>query len=110
LTITNPGDVPAFATWQFVGPGGPIVAYPGTNPADGFRINTTMTAGQSLTLNAEEGTLVDQAGADAYSLLDPSPSMWMIPPGTTTASVSMTNATAASSVTLTFWPRFKRGR
>lgn len=108
LTLMNPGDVESSGVWTFTGPGGPIVAYPGTTAADGFRINTTMAAGQSLTLDTENGTLVDQAGADAYGLLDPFPQFWPLPPGVTPAVVSMTNATAASRITVSFVPRWTR--
>lgn len=107
VVVTNVGDVPANATWTIAGPGGPVTIEPAAGA--GFTIPTPLEFGDTIVVDTTAPTVVDGTGANVYDRLGPAPKLWTIPPGATTANVSVTDATDDTSVTLTYRPRFRLG-
>jgi hypothetical protein len=106
-TIDNPGQVESWPTWTIRGPG--------TNPS--LRNATTgevMTFGRTLgagemivvALSRAGATITDGLGTRLYSTLSNPSTVWAIQPGINRVQIGMSGATSASSVTLTYTPRY----
>lgn len=102
VTLSNPGTVPSPAKWTVTGPGGPITISPVGEP--GFVINTTLT---TEVITVQGGTVTDASGANRYDLLSPAPRLWKIPPGDSTATVTVTGATSTTKVRLDYTPFYE---
>lgn len=106
VDVNNPGNVAGPGVWTITGPANGVTVAPEPS-LRGFSIASPIAAGTVLTLDGDAGTLVDQTGANRYDLLGPAPKVWKIPPGQSTASVVAASATSATSITLTWFPRYK---
>ncbi|GIF02232.1 phage tail family protein [Paractinoplanes rishiriensis] len=94
---------PAYPVWTVHGPGTTFTA---VSPAgQRLRWTGTLSAGEILTLDARTGTVVDSSGVNRYAELAAAPRFWPIPPGVSTAEVSLENTTTASSITCSWQPR-----
>ncbi|MFC4645356.1 MULTISPECIES: phage tail domain-containing protein [Streptomyces] len=112
LTISNPGDIEAWPTWQLHGPiknftltspyGQTVKA---SAPADGSDLVPT---GRVLTIDTRPGhkTVKDDLDANYWSRLDTAPEFWSIDPGESTASVSVVTGAGKAAVALSFFPRY----
>jgi hypothetical protein len=103
VALENPGDVDAYPVWQITGPGNNFHAV-GPN-GDEFTWTGTLVGGETLTIDTRKASVVDGTGASRYSQLATAPRFWRVPPGFSSASVSMAGTTSSSLITLTWRPR-----
>lgn len=111
-TVTNPGDTDAYPVWTLTGPGMPTVTNLDTGQS--FAFTSSVPAGTTVTVDCRPPeiapatglTAVDGSGTDWWPSLADYPDFWSLPPGLTNLSVSVSGATAASGVTVTFAPRY----
>jgi hypothetical protein len=103
ILLENLGDAHAYPVWDVAGPGRDFKAISVTG--EGFHWTGALAAGQSLRVDTQRGTVIDHTGANRYRQLAPAPRLWRIPPGTTLATASMEDVTAASSITCSWRPR-----
>ncbi|MFI2673994.1 phage distal tail protein [Streptomyces albidoflavus] len=103
IDIDNTGDVSAYPVWEVRGPGTDLRLISPTGQT--LRWTGTLTAAQSLTIDTKAGTVTDNTGTNLYALLDTAPRFWSLPPGTSTATASLLNTTAASRIMCTWRPR-----
>ena len=101
LVLENPGDADAYPVWEVRGPGTNFRAV--SPDGDVLAWNGTLTAGQTISIDTERGTVVDQTGANRYAELGPAPRMWTIPPGLTYASVQWEDTVLPSSRIAVSW-------
>ncbi|MEU2854136.1 phage distal tail protein [Streptomyces syringium] len=97
IELDNVGDVAAYPVWTVYGPGRDLTV---TSP-DGretLRWEGTLDASETLIVDTRTGTVTDGKGANRYALLAPAPRFWTVPPGTSTAHVSLLDTTADSRV------------
>lgn len=103
ISVDNPGDVDAYPTWEIVGPGKDLTL---TSPrGESLRWTGTLAAGERLIIDTRAATVKDAKGANRYTLLDTAPRFWTLPPGISTAGVSLLDATTASRITCSWRPR-----
>lgn len=108
LEVLNPGNARTPVLWRLTGPSGTVTAARGSEVwtiPDGIPDGTTWFLDTSL------GTLVeyDEDGeVDHYDKLGDAPDFWRLPPGRSTVTVSMEDATSPAQAELIFQPRFKR--
>ncbi|ONI83503.1 phage tail protein [Saccharothrix sp. ALI-22-I] len=103
IQLENTGDASASPLWEVIGPGRDFKAISPTGELLHWR--GTLDVGQSLILDASLGTVVDHLGANRYGELAPAPKFWSIPPGTTTATVSLEDVIPESRIVCTWRPR-----
>ncbi|MGW3323878.1 phage tail family protein [Streptomyces virginiae] len=103
MTLENTGDALAYPVWTIVGPGDHFLAVSPTG--ERLKWDGELLAGQQLTIDTRNGTVLDQSGANRYSELDTAPRFWSIEPGVSTAEASLLNVTAASKIVCTWRPR-----
>lgn len=109
VTFSNSGDVDTWPTWTI---------YP---PFSGFALVRdglvlewdAALAGVAggvkssgyIVVNALDGTVVDETGANMYTGLLPAPKFWSIPQGSSSASIVLSDAAAGSRATVSWKPR-----
>lgn len=103
IPIENVGDVDAYPVWKFFGPFDSVQI----TSEDGlsFKYNGVVSAGQSITVDAAKGTVVDQAGVNKYANLSPSPKLFTIPPGSSEVGVVAIGSDANTVISLYYQPR-----
>lgn len=103
IPIENVGDVDAYPVWKFFGPFDSVQI----TSQDGlsFKYTGTITAGQSITVDTEKGTVVNQAGVNKYANLSPSPKLFTIPPGASEVGVVAIGSDANTIISLYYQPR-----
>jgi hypothetical protein len=106
-TVDNSGDVDAWPVWTIQGPGGPLTL---TNETTGkaLTLDTVLTGVQSVTIDTRPGekTITRDDGTNLYPDLHTGSSLWPLVPGENTVDLSMTGATSATTVSLSFRRRF----
>jgi len=103
ILLENTGSAPAYPVWTVVGPGRDFKAL--LPAGEGFHWTGTLLAGETLHVDTQAGTVKDGTGANRYAELAPAPRFWAIPPGTTSATASLEDATSDSSITCSWRPR-----
>lgn len=96
------GDVPSYPIWKLYGPLDNASIYTGST---GFVYNAAIAGGEVITIDTAKKTVVDSAGVNKYANLSSAPKFFSLPPGTTSVSVTGNGATAASKISLTYYPR-----
>ncbi|WP_411120608.1 phage distal tail protein [Streptomyces sp. x-19] len=103
VQLDNSGDVAAYPTWDVFGPGRDLTVTSATG--EKLRWTGALAAGQKLTIDTRNGSVRDGANTNRYADLAAAPRFWTVPPGTSTAGVSLLDTTAASRVVCTWQPR-----
>ena len=103
VTVVNAGDVATYPVWSITGPVQNLQINNGTL---GFSF-PVVYAGQTITVDTETSTVVDQDGLNRYDYLGPAPKFFNLPPGTTGISVLGINTDFDFNVTLTYSPRYE---
>jgi hypothetical protein len=106
-TVDNFGDVEAFPTWTLAGPATQLTL---TRDGRTFRINATLLAGETLTIdtNKKRQTVVDGTGVNrwgdvAIGAID----LWPLEPGINELNVAVAGGVGgATSLTMSYQPRF----
>lgn len=103
IPLENVGDVDAYPIWKFFGPFDSVQI----TSQDGlsFKYIGTVTAGQSITVDAEKGTVVDQAGVNKYANLAPRPRLFTLAPGSSEVGVVAVGSDANTVLSLYYQPR-----
>lgn len=106
LSLYNEGDVPAYGIWTITGPGNdPVLTSPDGVSALG--LTGEIPAGSVLVIDTRPGMQdITLDGVNWWPHITDQMAMWPIPTGTSTATLSMTGATADSKISLTFTPQF----
>jgi len=104
INVNNEGDVPAFPIWTFTGPLNNIEVVSGTNT---FSFATDIGGDEVITIDTENGTVVNQDGVNRYAYLGTAPKLFRIEPGTSTITINAQPQTEAAEVELTYSPRFE---
>lgn len=94
VELENDGDADSFPVWEVRGPATRFTA--ALPNGDQFVWEGTLLADETLTIDTEEGTVVDQDGNNRYGELGEAPVMWEIPPGTTTATALLEGSSAGA--------------
>jgi hypothetical protein len=89
--------------WTVHGPGSSFSAISPTG--EKFEWLGTLTSGQTLTINTRTGEAVTNDGVNRYNLFAPAPNLWLIPPGTSQASVNLEDATPETGIFCSWNPR-----
>ncbi|WP_340376606.1 phage tail domain-containing protein [Streptomyces sp. SS7] len=112
LTITNTGDIEAWPVWTITGP---IKSFEFTGP-DGTSWGIpaqaggadVLQAGRTLTVDCRPGykTLLDDQGTNYFPLMSSGPSLWSVPPGTSTGQAELVSGSGTPTVKMTLFPRY----
>jgi hypothetical protein len=110
--VTNPGDTDAYPVWSITGPG--TVTIENADTGQSYAFTAAIGSGTTVTVDCRPVelapltglTATDQTGTDWWPHLADYPDFWTLPPGDTNLAITVTGATAASSVTVTFAPRY----
>jgi hypothetical protein len=112
LTVNNPGDIEAWPVWSITGP---IKSFEFTGP-DGTSWGIPAQAGgadallngRTLTIDCRPGykTVLDDQGTNYFPLMASSPSLWSIPPGTSTVQADLVSGSGTPTVTMALFPRY----
>lgn len=103
IEVDNEGDVPAFPIWEITGP---VTDLTVSNGTQSFTF-PEIFAGQTLTIDTEAGTVVDQNGDNRYNLLGPAPKLFRLPPGQSGVSITGTAGNNNFTASLIYSPRFE---
>ncbi|WP_405057045.1 phage tail family protein [Kribbella sp. NBC_01505] len=94
VIFENRGDAPAYPLWEITGPGANFKA---VSPlGEILQWNGTLLAGQKLFIDTLTGRVWDSTGANRFTNLGTAPRMWTVPPGISTANVTITTAAAGT--------------
>lgn len=108
IDLANDGDVSAYPVFDITGPGGVITA---SALGKAWSITGSIGGGEVYTVDTRPGrkAITDANGVNLWPRLatDPPPVLWSVPPGVTTATISVGSATDATRVTISLVPRFK---
>lgn len=104
ITIVNDGDVPAYPTYYLRGPLSDIEI---TNGTQSFSFDESIADGETITINTEDGTVVDDGGVNRYGMLAAAPKFFRIPPGTSSVAINAVAATADAEARLTYSPLYE---
>ncbi|GLW91767.1 phage tail domain-containing protein [Actinokineospora globicatena] len=106
VTITNPGDLPAWPVWTATAPG---TAATFDNARTGEQLHVTGTLTDTLTIVTRPGAQQVLMGtADWWSHLDDTPTLWALPKGATPVTLTLTGAGPGSSITAEFLARYRK--
>lgn len=104
ITVNNAGDVPAYPTWYLRGPLTDVVV---TNGVQSFALTTPITEGETITINTENGTVIDDGGVNRYADLAPAPKLFRIPPGVSSISINAIAGSSAAEARLEYSPLYE---
>ncbi|MEU5902158.1 phage tail domain-containing protein [Streptomyces venezuelae] len=96
MTLTNNGDADVYPVWEVYGPGRDLTVKSPTGET--LRWTGSLTASERLIIDTRNGSVTDAKGANRYAQLAPAPRFWTIPPGVSTADVTLIDTTAASKI------------
>jgi hypothetical protein len=102
VTITNPGSVVTFPLWSLKGPADSVVI---ERDGVGFTYEAPIALGETITINTQLGTVVDQNGVNKYGNLGPAPKLFSLNRGSQTITVNAPGAGAATMISGNFKPR-----
>lgn len=105
ITVQNNGDVAAPVVWQIKGPTTSVAI---TLNGVGFTYSETTAIGDTITIDTEAGTVVNQNGTNKYAFLAAAPKLFSIPSGISTVSITATGSDTTNTKISGFYsPRFE---
>jgi len=108
VAILNPGTAPALGMWRITGPGNNVVLA-NLDSGEQIQITGTIPDGEQLVVVTDPlapSITLQPSGVDWWDKVADGPVLWAIPPGTTSASLTLSGAASGSRVVLEFRPRF----
>jgi hypothetical protein len=103
IVLENQGNAPAYPVWQITGPGKDLHCE--SAKGEVFRWSGTLDNGETLTIDTSTATVRDGNGDNRYTELDPAPVFWAVPPGMSSAVISMEDTSSETRITATWRPR-----
>jgi hypothetical protein len=101
--VVNIGDAPAWPIWKLTGP---FLTLAFTGPkGEALTWSGNIAAGNGLTIDAKNGTVIDYNGVNRYDGLGPAPKFWTIAPGESVVSVIATGTSSTTLIKCTWQPR-----
>jgi len=104
IIVSSSADVDSYPIWSITGP---ITDFTASNGTQSFTLEGAIPAGVTYYVNTEFGTVTNESGANAYSLLGPAPKLFPIPPGFTTIDVSGSRTNVNSLIGCNYALRFE---
>jgi hypothetical protein len=104
VTINSTADVEVFAKWTIQGP---VDDFTVSDGVDSWTIDGAIALGETVTVDTEAKTVVDQDGNNLYDRLGPAPKLFPLQPGETTLAITGSNATDDTRVTADYALRFE---
>lgn len=104
VEVNNTGDVAAYPVWTITGPVDGLVI---SNGAQSFGLNIPVAAGQTYTIDTENGTVKDDLGSNRYEILNPAPKLFPLLPGTTGVSVNGFGADTNTQISCSYKLRYE---
>ena len=102
ILITNTGDVESPVFWQIDGPASSVdISLNGLS----FSYEDDLLTGESILIDTNLGTVLDQTGQNAYSGLGPAPKLFNLPSGSNLISIVATGADEDTKISGSFNPR-----
>jgi phage-related protein len=106
-TVTNPGDADAHPVWTITGPAA-YVTLRNTTTGQSLTLARRLYAGDTVVVDTRRGVrTVSMAGANVYNQLAAGSALWWLTPGANTVQVEMPGVSTASSVGLSYYPRYR---
>jgi hypothetical protein len=103
VTFENPGDVPVAPFWTVKGPFSSFIF---TSPAGEIvHYNASALITDTIYIDMLAGTVEDQSGVNKYDKLVGIPDFWEIPPGVSTGTIQVNDATVDTKATAIWNPR-----
>ncbi|MGW5773111.1 phage tail domain-containing protein [Streptomyces longwoodensis] len=112
IEVTNPGDIEAWPVWTITGP---LKSFNFTGP-DGTSWGIPAAAGgadvllngRTLTVDCRPGfkTVLDDQGTNYFPLLAANPSLFSVPPGTSTVQTALVAGSGTPTVSMQLFPRY----
>lgn len=104
IDVVNTGDVAVFPTYTVRGPVNNFKVSDGTQS---WGFNTAVLEGETITVDTEAATVVDDSGANRYSMLLAGPKLFAYPPGDTTVEVTGIGSTNDTFISVQYATRFE---
>ena len=99
VLLENTGDVDSYPVWEIYGPGSDVIA---TGPkGDRVGVDRLPRRDEKLTIDSRQASAIDNTGASRYADFALAPRFWTVPPGISTAKVTM----AGSGKIVVTWKR-----
>lgn len=102
VNIENPGDVEAPVVWEIRGPATSVSI---TRNGVGFTYEGALLENETITVDVEAGTVLDQSGANVYANLAPAPKLFYIPAGQSVVDILATGADTETRISGYYSPR-----
>lgn len=104
--LYNDGDFDAYPVWTVTGPGADLALRNLTTGKVLSLAGQTLGSGAVITVDTRPGTAgVTDQGGSRYAI-EPTSDLWTLPRGTSTVQVELGNATAATSISLSYRRRW----
>lgn len=104
VAVNNVGDVPI---QPFYAIRGPVTGLQVSNGSVGFGFSAMIPAGATYTVDTATNEVLDDSGNNVYSLLNAAPKFFALPVGTSTVSITGTDADANTQITVYYSPRYE---
>lgn len=101
VAMVNSGDVSAPIQWELTGPFTQV----NLESARGEQLEWIGSIASGRKLFIQDGTVIDDTGANRYDGLSPAPQFWEAPPKNNMVTVSLTGASSVSEVIGSWFPR-----
>ena len=102
VNIENPGDVEAPVVWIIRGPSTSVSI---TRNGIGFSYDGELLEDETVTIDVEAGTVVDQDGTNVYANLAAAPKLFYIPAGNSVVDIVATGADSNTRISGFYSPR-----
>lgn len=109
VTLTVPGDVSTWPTWQFIGPFTSVTAQNVTTNKSFTISHTAASNANVLSLTTEPGSssMVDEMGANRWDKFVSGYQLWSLAPGPNMVTLTVQGGTTSSLVNLSYSPRYE---
>ena len=104
VTINSTADVEVFPVWTIQGP---VDDFTVSDGVQSFTITGSILLGETIIVDTEKKTVVDETGANRYDRLGPAPKLFAFQPGETQLSITGTNADTNTNVKAEYAFRFE---
>ncbi len=104
INVNNAGDVAVFPTYTVRGP---VTDFKVSSRGLAWGFNTPVAEGETITVDTEAATVVDDSGANRYAILNAGPKLFSYPPGQSTVEVTGTGTTPSTFVSVQYASRFE---